>query len=118
MCSLYGKQAGLCICDTNFYYSNANCLAQKVNNDPCSSTTECRSDFGLSCQTNLCLCSSNSYWSGTTCGKNREFNFKIKLKKKYIKIPKESKKARLVYCSASEECQTSLGLKCINNICK
>jgi len=71
-CATKGQNAGLCSCNTNFYFDAANsrCVAQKLNNQTCSSSVECRNDLGLNCTLGLCQCLSTFFWSLTNsiCG--------------------------------------------------
>ena len=72
ICATSGQLAGLCSCQTNFYFNALalQCEAQKLNSDECTSITECRSDLGLNCINNICQCSSEHFWStaSVSCG--------------------------------------------------
>lgn len=64
--------SGFCLClDTNTHYFNSTylmCESKTLNNTECASNNTCRSDLGLSCESNLCQCDSLShYWDSTVC---------------------------------------------------
>jgi hypothetical protein len=47
-----------CQCNATEYFDSSvlACVNKKVNNEACTSSHNCRSDLGLSCQSNLCQC--------------------------------------------------------------
>jgi hypothetical protein len=71
-CATNGQNAGLCSCNTNFYFdtTSSSCVAQKFNTQLCLSSIECRNDLGLNCISGQCQCFSTFYWSSANsiCG--------------------------------------------------
>ena len=65
LCSKTGDTAGLCSCPILNYFdtTSSTCTSQKMNNNTCASSTECRNDLGLSCIAGECDCQKSSYWS-------------------------------------------------------
>jgi hypothetical protein len=67
-CAKTGSAAGYCICQKFYYYDTILliCRQQKLNGISCSSTSQCRTDLGLSCISGSCQCtSSKMYWSSS-----------------------------------------------------
>ena len=60
-----------CKCKANFYFDTTShfCLAQILSSGiSCTQIDSCRSDFGLSCQSNFCLCdTTKQFWSTNKC---------------------------------------------------
>ncbi len=57
-------------CPSLQYYNKyqLSCTNQLLNNGACSSTKNCRSDLGLSCQNGKCLCiTASQFWNSSIC---------------------------------------------------
>jgi hypothetical protein len=60
---------GICSCPSLKYFNTIqkNCTNQQLINQPCSLSTDCRSDLGLICDSGLCECDSSiQYWFGSS----------------------------------------------------
>jgi hypothetical protein len=69
-----------CSCDNGTFWNGATCAKQLLSGVACTTTSECRQDLGLFCDSKSlkCSCPIGNYWNGALC---RIYdNFKINLK--------------------------------------
>ena len=62
--------ANIIECPSLQYYNkyHLSCINKLLNNEACLSTSYCRSDLGLSCQSGICLCNTaTQFWNFSIC---------------------------------------------------
>lgn len=102
-CQVYGDLDNLysCVCNDSLFWNGSTCVPQNLFNVTCTSSIQCRSDLGLSCNLtqSQCVCNSSSFWNST-------------------RLSCQSKPAFGSYClNPTVPCDQNLGFYCISNMC-